>query len=321
MPFREATFIVAVSGGADSVSLLLALDDLRAKKKLDIRLVAAHFNHKLRGSEADADEEFVRQLTKQLKIEFAAGRGDVPAGGNLEQNARLARYDFLRKTASGLKAYAVVTGHTMNDQAETVLMNLVRGSGPGGLSGMRSVRPLWDEQVVASDKGQETNTQLVRPLLTWAKRLATEGFCRDIGVGYRYDTMNEDTAFRRVRIRKVLLPLLEDMNPKIIETLANTALLMQNLVDGRASAHTNNEGEAALNLEVLRTLDEPERLEYLRTWLTRCRGTGRQLELKHIRGVERLSVSTKSGRVAEVPGGRVVKTGGRLSFEENEVEN
>jgi tRNA(Ile)-lysidine synthase len=321
MPFREATIIVAVSGGADSVSLLLALDDLRTRKKLDIRLVAAHFNHKLRGAEADADEEFVRQLTKQLKIEFAAGRGDVPADGNLEQNARLARYEFLRKTALGVKAYAVVTGHTMNDQAETVLMNLVRGSGPGGLSGMRSVRQLWDEPGLTSEKGRETNTLLVRPLLRWAKRLSTEGFCRDMNVGYRYDTMNEDTAFRRVRIRKVLLPLLEDMNPKIIETLSNTALLMQNLVDGQASVHAKNDGDAALDLEVLRTLNEAERLEYLRTWLNRCRGTARQLELKHIRGVERLAVSKRSGRVAEVPGGRVVKSGGRLSFEENEVEN
>jgi tRNA(Ile)-lysidine synthase len=164
------------------------------------------------------------------------------------------------------------------------------------------------------------NIPLVRPLLTWAKRIDTEAFCRDSGIEYRYDTMNEDTAFKRVRIRKILLPLLEDMNPNIVETLSNTAILMQGFVARSDKLPSLDDGHE-LSLELLRGLSEPERTEYIRTWLARSRGTTRQLELKHIRAVERLALSTKSGRTSELPGGRVVKSGGRLAYKENEVEN
>ena len=144
LPFTDETLIVAVSGGADSLSLLLALHDLRQRKKLKLRIVAAHFNHKLRGAESDADEEFVKHLAAEKGFELALGHGPIAAEGNLEQNARNARYDFLTRTADNLKAYGVLTAHTMNDQAETFLLNLIRGSGIDGLSGMRPIRDLND---------------------------------------------------------------------------------------------------------------------------------------------------------------------------------
>jgi tRNA(Ile)-lysidine synthase len=322
MPFDEQAVIIAVSGGADSVSLLLAMHDVRQREKLRLRLVAAHYNHKLRGTESDADEQFVRELTSTLGLELAVGRAGAMPDGNLEQNARVARYDFLLKTAAGINAAFVMTGHTINDQAETVLMNLIRGSGPDGLSGMRTVRPLnGGQNTDKSETSIAANTLLVRPLLTWAKRLDTEAYCRDRNVEYRYDTMNEDTAFKRVRIRKILLPLLEDMNPKIVDTLSNTALLMQGLVDRNGNDIAPVPNGRQLGLDVVRSLSDAERTEYLRTWLVRCRGTARQLQLKHIRAIERLALSNKSGRTAELPGGRVVKSGGRLAYEENEVEN
>ena len=325
MPFESQTAVVAVSGGADSVSLLLGMHDLQKRGKLRQRLVAAHFNHKLRGEESDGDEDFVRELTGKLGVELAIGRGDIQTDGNIEQNARHARYDFLRKTADNLDAFAVLTGHTINDQAETVLMNLIRGSGPDGLSGMKPIRPLANEYGSEPAKKPENlpfaNTLLARPLLMWAKRINTEAFCRDNHVEYRYDTMNEDTAFKRVRIRKILLPLLEDMNPNIVETLANTASLMRGLVGRSGSDIPANADGGKLSLEMVRGLADAERTEYIRTWIANCRGTARQLQLKHIRAIERLALSTKSGRTAELPGGRVVKTGGRLAFEKNEVEN
>src|SRR6186997_2864919 len=114
MPFEGKSIVAAVSGGADSVSLLLALHDLVNRKKLAIRLVAAHFNHKLRSVESDADEEFVRVLCSRLKIELALGHENISSEGNLEQNARDARYPFLSNTAENLGAFAVVTGHTVN---------------------------------------------------------------------------------------------------------------------------------------------------------------------------------------------------------------
>jgi len=250
--------------------------------------------------------------------------GDIPAKGNLEQNARDIRYKFLNETAKNLRAFAVVTGHTINDQAETFLMNLIRGSGVDGLSGMSAVRPLEDEDLEEEKRSEgerESNPSisLVRPLLKWAKRLDTEGFCRDLGVEYRYDTMNEDTAFKRVRIRKILLPLLEDFNPKIVETLANTADLMrQSPRNSAAGNHLQTADE--VDVGGLKVLSQAELYDAIRSWLRRHRGTTRQLALKHIEAVGRLILSTKSGRTVELPGGRVIKTGGRLVYKDNKVE-
>ena len=179
LPFTGETVIVAVSGGADSVSLLLAVDELRKSEKLNLRLVAAHFNHRLRDGESDADEEFVRNLTNERRIEFAVGHAGPPEAGNIEQNARIARYEFLRRTAESLNAFAILTGHTQNDQAETFLMNLIRGSGPDGLSGMRSVRSFEFQVSSSESENSELETlnsklTLVRPLLSWAKPSASE---------------------------------------------------------------------------------------------------------------------------------------------------
>jgi hypothetical protein len=132
--------------------------------------------------------------------------------------------------------------------------------------------------------------------------------------------MNEDTAFKRVRIRKILLPLLEDMNPRIVETLANTASLMQNVVQNSTDAGTVATGDG-LRLEELRDLDECDVSDTIRSWLRRSRGTTRQLQLKHIQAIERLALSTKSGRIVELPGGSVVKGRGQLVYRENKVEN
>ena len=327
LPFLGETVIVAVSGGADSVSLLLALHDLTKREKIEHRIVAAHFNHKLRGAESDADEEYVRHLTTQLGIELAVGHGNISKKDNLEQNARDARYDFLNKTAENLKAFAVVTGHTINDQAETFLINLLRGSGIEGLSGMKPVRVLEEEKSGGNEEKLSTGAAstpplfpssplLIRPLLTWAKRLDTEGFCHDQAIEYRYDTMNEDTAFKRVRIRKILLPLLTDFNPKIFETLARTAALMADACD--QGMQVKDTLDAELSVKDLKLLGKIELRATIRNWLGQHRGNTRSLQLKHIEAVGRLVLSEKSGRTAELPGGaRVIKSSGKLVYEEN----
>jgi tRNA(Ile)-lysidine synthase len=192
----EENVIVAVSGGADSTALLLALSDLKKRKKLDHSFVIAHFNHKLRGMESDADEEFVWALSKEAGFEFVVGTRKLTGTANLEQRARNERYKFLGKTAKQRNASLILTAHTMNDQAETVLMNLIRGAGVDGLGGMRKIRSI--------EAG--STAQLVRPVLGWAKREDTEGFCQDLGVLSRKDTMNDDPKFTRVRIRKSVIP-------------------------------------------------------------------------------------------------------------------
>lgn len=336
LPVENATVVVAVSGGTDSNSLLLALNDLKQRKKIDLRIVAAHFNHKLRGLESDGDEDFIRQLTTKLKIEFAVGHTKPDKTGNLEQNARNARYSFLTDTADGLDAFAVLTAHTMNDQAETFLMNLIRGSGPDGLRGMTVVRKLEEEKRKMGDEAKRRRADLpsprspllpftpspllVRPLLMWAKRSSTEGYCHDLSIECRHDSMNDDTAFRRVHIRKILLPLLEDMNPNIIETLANTAALMPQPTVTTVPEPADVKDASPL-IKDLKQLSQSELYEWIRAWLRRKRGSTRQLQLKHIQSIERLILSSKSGRVAELPGNsRVVRTGGMLIYKENKVE-
>lgn len=308
LPAEGETIVAAVSGGADSLSLILALHELTCMGKLGNRIIAAHFNHRLRGDASDADEDFVRAFAAERKIELAVGRSDASPKASLEQNARIERYGFLGRTAENLHAAIVLTGHTINDQAETLLMNLIRGSGIRGLGGMRVVRPL-----IAS---QPRTPMLVRPLLRWAHRSDTEGFCRSLGIEYRYDTMNEDETFRRVRIRKVLLPLLEDLNPKIVDRLAETAELLQNELP-----ETPETGIADLRLTDLRTLSKADLYRTLRGWIDANRGDLKQIDLKHIEAIERLLNSQKSGRVAELPGGYVVrKQGGRLRIEQIMVE-
>jgi tRNA(Ile)-lysidine synthase len=330
LPERGGIYIAAVSGGADSVSLLLALHELAAAKKLDHRFVIAHFNHGLRGRESEQDEEFVRDLTVKYGFELAVGHGKIEREGNLEQNARRARYEFLRQTAENLHAAGVLTGHTMNDQAETFLINLIRGSGIDGLSGMKAIRGLKskvqspkseDQRSKAQDQSPEPKEQslfdegvlLIRPLLNWAKRSDTENFCHEMGVEYRYDTMNEDLGFRRVRIRKVLIPMLEDFNPKIIETLAKTASLMRD--GGGSSGEAAAEPADKLALKDLKTLEKADLYRILRAWLEQHRGNLRGLELKHIEAIESLINSRKSGKTVELPGGEtIVKENGVLNF-------
>lgn len=323
LPAEAETFVVGVSGGADSLSLLLGLNELRTRKKLEIRLVVAHFNHALRGEFSDADEAFVRGIAKRFGLEMAVEKWKPPREGNIEQNARTARYEFLARIAENVKAYAVLTAHTVNDQAETVLMNLLRGSGVEGLAGMRSVRALdaGTEEENVEDDAEPTlfpeDILLVRPLLSWAKRIDTEAFCRDAGIEYRYDTMNEDTAFRRVRIRKVLLPMLKEFNPKIIETLAKTAVLMQDVAEQNTSS-ANVKIEDELSLGELRELSKRELYGVLRKWLRHHRGNLRLLELKHTEAIARLIHSRKSGRTIELPAGEtVLRTGGKLVFRQD----
>ena len=307
LPVSEATIIVAVSGGADSLSLLLAVDELRVLGKLNLRMVAAHFNHGLRGDESDADEDFVRRLCIERKIELATSRSKLKHTSNIEQAARIERYDFLRNTAENLRAEWVMTAHTVDDQAETLLLNLIRGSGVSGLSGIRPVRSL---------KAGNIDISLVRPFLNWARRLDTENYCRDLGVKFRSDTMNEDESFTRVRIRKVLLPLLRDFNPKIVERLAETTRLLRAEIAPEPELNTE-----PLKLSVIRDLSDLESGRLLRSWLAVNRGDSRQIELKHIDAIRRLVNSRKSGKTVELPDGdRVIKQDGKLMFCNNLVE-
>src|SRR5687768_14200867 len=312
LPFSGDPLVVAVSGGADSMSLLLSISDLIKRKKLTQRIIVAHFNHRLRGRESDLDEAFVYKCAGEFGMEFTTGTRMTELKGNLEQNARDERYKFLSKIAREKGASVVLTAHTKNDQAETFLMNLIRGSGADGLGGMTPVRKL------------DGSILLVRPLLSWATRTDTETYAGEHDLEYRTDRMNDDEAFTRVRIRKVILPMLAEINPRIIDTLAQTAALLRQPGAGTGERYAESQkggSDKHLELRRLRPLSKQDLYSEIRDWLRLTRGSLRSLQLTHVEAIERLILSRKSGKSVELPGGgSVVKKGGRLIFSNIKVE-
>jgi tRNA(Ile)-lysidine synthase len=323
LPTNNARVVVAVSGGADSVALLLALDELLKSKRFKLEFLVAHLNHRLRGKASDADARWVTSFAKQLGHKVAIGSVDVKrraakTDDNLEQAARRARYEFLAKKAR--RAKVVLTAHTMDDQAETVLLNLLRGSGASGLGGVEPVRPL----------SSESETLLARPLLSWARRRDTEGFCRLRGVDFLTDEMNLDEKFARVRVRRQLLPLMQTFNPKLVEGLTRTAELLREdsmALDQGASRLLELSIEAdsgsidskkigtLLRLDLLSLAPPALRRRALRLWIGRCRGDLKRLERVHIVALEKLLLGDRGGRVIELPGGaRVARKLGLLQY-------
>ena len=200
---------VAVSGGGDSVALLLLLEGLRAE--LGVSLVVLHFNHQLRGADSDADEQFVAELARSHGLEFLSARRDVAAearrlGQNLEAVARQLRYGFFNEVAQSGRVTRVAVAHTADDQAETVLARLLRGTGPTGLAGIYPVVGV-----------------VVRPLLG-VRRGAVREYLKSCDQTWREDASNLDAARLRARIRHTLLPLLEsEFQPAVVERLAALA--------------------------------------------------------------------------------------------------
>lgn len=195
--------VCAVSGGADSVALLFAMYLLR--ESLGITLCAAHFNHGLRGDESDRDEAFVRQLCDRLDVPLHVGCGEIVAGKKgLEAAARDARYAFF-DTLPG----KIATAHTADDNAETVLMHLIRGTGLKGLGG---ISPM--------------NGRVIRPMLTATRRNVLD-FLLEYNLSYVVDSSNETDRFMRNRLRHHVMPLLQQENPRLAEKLSSMALRLR----------------------------------------------------------------------------------------------
>jgi len=300
---------VACSGGADSVALLRILSDLRGE--LGIVLSVAHFHHGIRGAEADADQKFVKDLASTLQLEFAAGSGDAPAYAaankiSLETAARELRHQWFAGLVQQGAASKIATAHTLDDQAETVLMRIIRGTGARGLAG---IAPL------------HLGKHLVRPLLEISRK-EVEEYLTAIGQPWREDSSNLDTGYTRNRIRHTLLPLLErDFNPAIRQTLAGLAelargeeefwdnelsqLLPRLVREGKPSRSgrslSGRSGEVlALDLQALGS--QPLALRRLVLHATASR-LGAALEFKHIQQLTELMEHGKPGKKVALPGG------------------
>jgi tRNA(Ile)-lysidine synthase len=216
--WHDVTVLVGVSGGADSVAALRALAELKGEVGGRGKLVAAHVHHGLRGTEADEDRDFVVALAGSLQLPCEIG--DVPVveraaadGDGIEAAARALRYEWMLKTAHRVGARYVVTAHTADDQAETVLHRVLRGSGLGGLRGIKRVRELGD------------GVSLIRPLLPF-RRAELRAYLEQLGQPFREDGSNSDRGLTRNRLRLDLLPKLADeYNPQVIEALVRLGQL------------------------------------------------------------------------------------------------
>ena len=209
---QGANIVAACSGGPDSLALVDLLDGLR--QDLQFNLFIAHFDHGLRGEESAQDAEFVRQFCESRKLPFQSGGADVKSevcrrGGSVEEVARLVRYRFLQQVAAEIGEALIATGHHRDDQAETVLLNLLRGSGERGLRAM-----------------QPRQGGIIRPLLC-VTRAELELYCRARNLQPRTDATNSNIEFKRNRVRHELMPLLRQRyNPALTETLCRTAEIL-----------------------------------------------------------------------------------------------
>jgi tRNA(Ile)-lysidine synthase len=295
---RGEHILVAASGGADSMALLLCLDAMAAL--MDFRLTVAHFNHGLRGPAADEDEDFARRTAAALGLDFLTERADIKAlaaatGKNLEEAAREARYAFLRRDADRVGADKIATGHNLDDQAETVLFRLLRGTGPGGLEGIHPVRDGW----------------IIRPLLE-CSRPQILGYLAGRNAGFREDASNLDLRFQRNRIRHELIPYLEKhFNPRLAATLTRDASLAREAYDF-LERHALAEYQRlrvllpdgiALPARELMELHPALGHQIARHALREVLGTLRGIETVHSNGILRLCGAGQSGRRIELPGG------------------
>ena len=268
------TVICAVSGGADSVALLFAMYLL--KEKLEIQLEAAHFNHHLRGAESDGEEAFVRQLCDRYDIPLHLGGAQVKAGKKgLEAAARDARYAYLRSLNG-----KIATAHTADDNAETVLMHLVRGTGLKGLGGITPV-----------------HGNVIRPMLTITRR-EVEDFLQEWCLSHKEDSSNKTDAFLRNRIRHHVMPLLKQENPRLAENLSSMALRLQQDEDALTS---QTEFETLPTVQTLRTMHPALRSRCLEKFLKE-NGVKEPEEI-HIAQTEALVFSDKPSARASLPGG------------------
>ncbi len=289
--------LVAVSGGLDSTALLACLHNLA--RGLQLTLTVAHLNHGLRGVEADEDEEFVRRLCADLGLTLIAGRAKLGGRGvllpNLEEAARSARYDFLQSVADRAGAVRIAVGHTLDDQAETFLLRMVRGSGPLGLSAIHPV------------KGK----RIIRPLIECARETVAL-YLADVGLTHREDSSNRSLERRRNRVRHELIPYLrEHFNPGVNAALARAAGFcreaaeyMEAQAEEAARSLTVCQGEnLALDAAAVLRLHPAIRRIAVRRALARWRGSLRGFTHRHVAAIIRLCRPGMSGKGIALPGG------------------
>lgn len=297
------TIVVGASGGADSTALVHLLAALASEFRLVLHV--AHFNHHLR-PEAAEDAVFVAEMSRKLGLPFSEGGGETRTCAaqeriSLEDAARRLRYEFLIGVARDVGADAVATAHTQDDQVETVVMHLLRGSGLRGLTGIPPVRT-------------HEGVRVIRPLIA-APRAEIEAYLRARGIPWREDPTNRDLAIPRNLIRTVFLPTFEGYNPDVRHALARLADLLRDEADALeelaapriAEVLADAPGAVHITLDLFARLPVALQRRALRDAVLRVRGNMRGLEFVHIEGARRVILESQTGAVYELPGGLLLR--------------
>jgi tRNA(Ile)-lysidine synthase len=299
--------VIALSGGADSVALTHLLRELAPRAGFRVAGLA-HLNHGLRGDAADADEEFCCRLAEQWSLPIEVRRLDAGAlacrRGSLEQAAREVRYEFLEQAADQLGADSIAVGHTLDDQAETFLLRLLRGAGPRGLAG---IYPRFG--------------RIVRPLLE-VSRADLRRYLAERGVSFREDETNRDTTIPRNRVRHELIPFLQErFSPRIAEILANEAAIAR---DDAAWLEQASSATAArivhvmsdrVEIDVPLLLAEPPSIGRWILLGALRRGSGRRfVGFDHAETLLAFAAGKGGPAVIDLPGQRARRDGGTLQL-------
>ncbi len=308
---RWLTLVAGVSGGPDSTALLRCLLELRDRRQFHIHV--AHLNHDFRGQEADDDAAHVAAMATELDLPATIEKWDPEefrrdhpgrVSSSFEDLAREMRYSFLAGVARSTGSIAVVVGHTADDQAETVLLHILRGAGLHGLTGMAELSDWpWPEE------GE--GVSLFRPFLQ-AAREDTLAYCQGLGLDTRQDSGNLLPRFARVRVRRQLLPeLAAEYNPRIRDALgrlARTAALELDYVEGEADRIWETvvgeaSGDVRIRLPALAEFHPALQAQLLRRAYSNLKGDSRRLQENHIRFMVELAAQNKTGRAMALPGG------------------
>ena len=307
LDIRDSSLLVAISGGVDSVALFAALEELAEPFGLDLSI--GHVNHGLRGADSDADQAFVETFGAErgVGVKAICAAPDRPPGPSrerltLQEAARQSRYAALECAARQVGAERIATAHNLDDQAETVLLRLLRGTGPDGLGG-----------IPEHSADLSPSAPVVRPLLG-VSRAAIERFARERGLSWREDASNASPAYTRNRVRARLPELAQEFNPGLLRALAKLADAQRRdtewiaaRVEQEVAARFSSDGGALL-IDATNWAELPEALArpVARAALVRS-GAGRHVTRVHLERMCGFFASAATGKRLELPGRRVLE--------------
>jgi tRNA(Ile)-lysidine synthase len=292
---RDALIVVALSGGADSVALLRAMLTLR--RQFGYRIAAAHLNHGIRGEESDRDETFVHELCVRCEVELFVARAEglLLDQANLEERAREARHVFLNSTADRIGADYIAVAHQADDQAETVLMRMLRGAGAAGLAAMAERGP----------------GRIIRPMLAVTRDEVT-AYLKSIDEKFVNDSSNQSSSYLRNRVRTELMPMLEgNYAPGLRGRLVALASEMRALDDFVSTAAKreldSNPSEDGLDLSRFAVLESALQAEVIRQYIRSVTGNLRRIERVHIEAIRRLCLEGPPNGSVDIPSVRLTR--------------